>query len=532
MMTRPAAPATGTSPEAMRTAAPRGVWAATLGAAIVGAAVLGWYVTTQPELLHLEVALSAPAALSAFAFLAVLLLVLLYPEAALAAVLTIVYLNLSDALIRTYGLPSVLQILGVPLLVSAWVHHGKRGLDRVLEQPVTWVAVAYVLVLLASGTWAERPELAEQRFAEGLKALVLYAFLIVLVSSRSRVRFAAWTLVAAGALLGLLGLVHLMTGVDADTLAGLARSERGQIYGSVFGLRLAGPLGDPNFFAQILLVLVPVGLYLFWMEASRHARVAAALFLALILAALVLTYSRGGALALGLVLVASLVYYGISWRRVLGGGLALLLAALLLVPSGFRERLATVWQLLPGEEQVLTEVDSSFEERLLLGKTAWEMFVRNPVVGVGAGNYTARFSEYAEHLGSVARDYTDPGAARFPHNLYLEVAAETGLLGLAVFTALLAGAFLTLERARLQFRGRGDIRMAGFARSLQIGLAGYLVSGLFLHGHFQRYLWLQLGLAAALNAIAARQYAGAAPATVDPRRRQAPAVVPVERTRP
>ncbi|HUH12250.1 MAG TPA: O-antigen ligase family protein [Longimicrobiales bacterium] len=488
----------------MRLVGHPGARLATLAFGLMGAVALGWYVSAHPELLHLEAGISVRTAVGAAGGAALVVLVLLSPRMALVALLAILYLNLSDALIRAYGLPSLLQLLGVPLLVSAWVHHGRGALDRVMGQPLTWLAVAYVLVLLASAAWAERPDLAESRFADALKALVLYGITIALVTTRQRARLAAWTLVGAGALLGLLGLVHLVAGVDADALADLARSRRGQIYGSVFDRRLAGPLGDPNFFAQILVVLVPLALYLTWTEGNRRARLAAAACLALILAALVLTYSRGGALALGFVLVASLVAHGTSWRRILGGGLALLMAALLLLPSGFTQRLTTVWQLLPGEERVMVDVDSSFAERLLLVETAWEMFARNPALGVGAGNYTARFGEYAEHRGSAARDYTDPDAARFPHNLYLEVAAETGLLGLALFTAVLAAAFLTLARARLAFRGRDDPGMARLARSLQLALAGYLVSGLFLHGDFQRYLWVQLAMAAAFGAMAAR----------------------------
>ncbi len=38
---------------------------------------------------------------------------------------------------------------------------------------------------------------------------------------------------------------------------------------------------------------------------------------------------------------------------------------------------------------------------------------------------------------------------------------------------------------------------AAVAKALELAVIGYLVSSLFLHGHFQRYLWLMFGLAAA-----------------------------------
>ncbi|HSA55640.1 MAG TPA: glycosyltransferase, partial [Gemmatimonadaceae bacterium] len=147
--------------------------------------------------------------------------------------------------------------------------------------------------------------------------------------------------------------------------------------------------------------------------------------------------------------------------------------------------------------------DSSFEERLLLTGTAWEMFVENAAVGVGAGNYTARFSEYAQRFGSAAHDYHDPAAPRYPHNLLLEVGAETGAVGLSVFAGALLAAFLALGRVGGRDSPPEAHALRGLARAFQIALAGYLVSSLFLHGDFQRYLWLLLGMAGALDAMVA-----------------------------
>jgi O-antigen ligase len=146
--------------------------------------------------------------------------------------------------------------------------------------------------------------------------------------------------------------------------------------------------------------------------------------------------------------------------------------------------------------------DSSFAERKLYALTAWAMFLDHPVLGVGAGNYTVHFDRYADKVGFSARDYEQPGEVHYPHNLYLEIAAETGFVGLAVFAGVVAAAFLGLRRARAVLLARGDRVSADFARAFEIALVGYLVSSVFLHGHFQRYLWLLFGFAAALRLMA------------------------------
>ena len=154
-------------------------------------------------------------------------------------------------------------------------------------------------------------------------------------------------------------------------------------------------------------------------------------------------------------------------------------------------------QLLPSSEEEI-HPDSSFEERKLFTVVAWKMFLDYPLTGVGPGNYTAHYQKYADEVGSAASEYDDPGESHYPHNLALEVAAETGLLGLAVFSVAIGTCFWYLRRARSAFRRHGDEGSAGLTRGFEIALIGYMISTLFLHGEFQRHLYLVLGLVAVL----------------------------------
>ncbi|MFP5285410.1 MAG: O-antigen ligase family protein, partial [Thermoanaerobaculia bacterium] len=187
--------------------------------------------------------------------------------------------------------------------------------------------------------------------------------------------------------------------------------------------------------------------------------------------------------------------------RYLGLGALVLLLLMLVSPPEFLRRLGTIGEILPGGEEVI-DPDSSFAERKLYALTAWAMFLDQPLLGVGAGNYTVHFDRYADVVGFSARDYEQPGEVHYPHNLYLEIAAEAGLAGLAVFAGAVVAAFLALRRARQALLARGDLVSADLARAFEIALVGYLVSSVFLHGHFQRYLWLLFGFAAALRLLA------------------------------
>lgn len=476
-----------------------------VAAAVLAAAAAGVSAALFPELFELEVDLS-PTGLAAVSLVLVLTVaVLRRPGFGLVLVLVLLHLNLSEVLVRRHELPSLLQMLTLPLLATGLFERGRRELGVLAGQALTWLLAGWVLVQLFSTTLARDPGLADIRVGEAAKAFGLYLLVLLLARSPRRLLTGAWTLLATGSFLATLGLIQVASSNFRQEYGGLARIKNAQIYADVFEPRIAGPLGDPNYFAQILLMLVPLALFLTWGAGSwdrkenRLPKLLAYGAAGLMTAATVLTYSRGAALALAVVLGLALLLRGVKPGEVLTG---LALAGLLVValPADFTERLTTLEQVLPGGEQTL-HPDSSFEKRRLVTRAAWEMFLDHPVLGVGAGNYTVHYDRYADRVGSAAREYDDPSEAHYPHNLYLEIGAETGLPGLLVFGAAICVAFVYLHRARRWALERDDSSTAVLAHGVALGLVGYLISSLFLHGQFQRYLWLLLALAAALEAL-------------------------------
>lgn len=506
--------------------------------AVAAAAVLGFWVARDPSFLHIAPNLTVRtlALLVGTAGFAALLLRL--PGAGVVLLVAAVYLNLSEILVRQHDFPSLLQLVAVPLLLAGLLEHQVRkgaggdllqrrvrsggggeapedeagsgtagaGVAGLRHPPqghlvVLGLLAAHVLAVLLSTTVAADRDLADERLVELAKGFGLTLLLVLLITSRERFRATVWTLLGAGALLGGLALVQAATGDYGNDFGGLARVKHAHIHGNVFEPRVAGPLGDPNYFAQILLVLVPAALYLGWKESSARLRVLALALGGIVAAATFLTYSRGGALALGAVLLVAFLVEGVSARS-LAVAAAVALGVLWVLPQDFTHRLATVAQMVPGQENEVLERDSSFQERRLLAGAAWEMFRDRPILGVGAANYTVHFDDYAERVGSEARDYGSGDETRYPHNLYLELGAEGGAVGLVSFLAVVAGVLVLLRRARQRFLASGDPYLAGLAAALGLAVLGHLLSSVFLHGHFLRYLWLLAGLSLALYALA------------------------------
>jgi hypothetical protein len=125
------------------------------------------------------------------------------------------------------------------------------------------------------------------------------------------------------------------------------------------------------------------------------------------------------------------------------------------------------------------------------------MFTDNPVFGVGIGNFNSRYLQYALQLG-VGQNVETQSA----HNLYLQVAAERGIVGFLSFVAILYFSFTTLAQARSLFLKQKLTEFANLSTALGIGLVGYLVAALFLHDAYIRYLWLLVGIAASFLPVA------------------------------
>ncbi|HEX2835401.1 MAG TPA: O-antigen ligase family protein [Thermoanaerobaculia bacterium] len=416
----------------------------------------------------------------------------------------IVYLNLSEILVRYHDFPSILQPLIAGLAFVAWLERDCERPLVVAAQRLTIAIGIYFLIALASTCWALDAHRADERLLDLAKAVAIYLLLALLLRTERAVRNAVRVMIAAAALLGLLILHQVATGNFEHELGGLGRVKQAHIYGDVFDARVAGPVGDPNFFGRLLLLPIPPAVLLAFQTKSRGLRCAFLLAALLIAATIAVTYSRGAMVALAVMALLLLHALHVRWRSTFLVAAALL-ALVVVLPPTITERFITIEQILPSDDEPL-HPDSSFEERRMLMRVAWRMFEAHPVGGVGIGNYTTRFDDHAGSIGSAVRPYNEPSETRFPHNLALELAAETGLLGLTAFAAIVAIAWSTLRRAARRLSGESGV----LAASLSISLVGFVVAGLFLHLSEARTIFLMFAFASALERIGAGTAEGAA----------------------
>jgi O-antigen ligase len=190
---------------------------------------------------------------------------------------------------------------------------------------------------------------------------------------------------------------------------------------------------DPNIYGRFLaLVMIAVTSVVLWTSRRRDMLIGAAV-LAWLLGGLITSFSQSSiaALLLGLAVLAAYRWDVRATLYTAAGLLALGGALVLLAPASLHFG-------LKGSSGSTSNATSG-RTKLISG--GLELFAERPLQGYGPGSFE---SEYKGHSGSTAQNATSAS-----HTIPVTVAAEQGILGLALYCALLVAAFAVL------FRGAG-----------------------------------------------------------------------------
>jgi O-antigen ligase len=221
-----------------------------------------------------------------------------------------------------------------------------------------------------------------------------------------------------------------------------------------------GPYVNRNHFAGFAELVLPLALVPLVLGRVRRERwPVVGLFAVLPIGALFLAASRGGIVSFGAelsVLALVMIQRREMGKQLFAGGAVLLVALLLVSWLG-------VGQILQRLSSVqLLEVSSG--KRASMRRDTWRIFLDHPFVGTGLGTLQLVYPPYESLYDGKIVNHT--------HNDYLEVLAETGLLG-GICCAWFLGVLLvqSLERLR-QFNNSflGALQLSGF-----VACSGFLV---------------------------------------------------------
>lgn len=437
-----------------------------------------------------------------------------WPEASTLTVVFILYSNIAAIAVEFHGVPLILSASFFLLLAIPLFYHIVMRREKIIVQPTLLLLILFVMVQLVGTVSALHPDIASRELLTSLtEGALLYFLIINVVRTQQTLRRVIWTLVAAGMLMSLAPLYQQMTGQFDNNLGGF-----GQVSNAAFAIetgteigpvqpRMAGSVGEQNRFAQVLLMLLPLALFRWWGESTSHWRMLAALATGLITGAIILTFSRGAAVGFLVILTAMVALRYIPVQR-LSLILLFLVVAVIAVPHyGARiAKLQALWTLVDSENTGQSGPDGSMKSRMIEMGAAGLVFLDHPLVGVGPGMFRYHYREYAEQVG--LRVFTK---SRQSHSIIPGLAAETGLLGLFLFTAIMLITVRDLVRAHGRWKAsRPD--QANVAASFVLVVIAYMTTAMFLHLAYVRYFWLMMALASVASRVGDHDASSAATA--------------------
>lgn len=407
------------------------------------------------------------------------------------------------------------------LTAAAWLAQGVVNRHIRLDvPPLTVPLLVWWTAMLVSTTSAQAVAPAAKELVKWGEIIIAYVLTYNLIRDRRAALALCGTLLLAGLLSGLHGVSGAVLDAGPPQFAILG----GRLY------RAFGTFGQPNPFGGYMNHTLPLVVSLLLAVVlpgrepivKRPTRVLLAGFAFLLLTAavtgmgLLLSWSRGAWLGAG----AGLVVVGLTWAAIVlpRGGAALrgrlavglwltatvvlmliLVGGLQLLPGALSVRLdsaLSTFSSLDVRGAEITSANFATLERVAHWQAAWDMWRDHFWTGVGAGNYAAAYPDYR------LPKWADPlGHA---HNLYFNLGAETGLLGLLAYLLFVGTAAWHTWRV-------AGWTSEWFTRGIAIGGLGVLAA-LAIHNLFDYlyvhamgvHLALVLGLVSASNGFGCR----------------------------
>jgi putative inorganic carbon (hco3(-)) transporter len=383
------------------------------------------------------------------------------------------------------------MLLGGILIVPALV----AGRYPNVTHPLTLGMVAFICSSILSQFTAVRPELGWQWIDFSVRLFLACMMLVTLTTDAQR-------------LVGVVGVIAGSLGFHAAK-AGVAYAIGG---GTRFADGLSGAFVDNNGYALGAVMIMPLllvtgqnipllhrGRWTRWVKAGWYAAVP------LCALAVIGTYSRGGFLAMA---SATLAYVLLQRRRapaLIGLSTALVLViAFVPIPQSYIDRLETIRTYEEiGEDSALS--------RPHFWRVGLEMALERPL-GVGLRQFEVAYDDYDTSYGRFGRQ-------RSVHSAHVQVLAELGVIGAAIWTALFA--YATFLCLRIRFRA-GDERFSPdqqrffftVSNALLTSMVGFVVGGAFLALALNDITWLTFAMIAAADRLSTQALAEADTAPV------------------
>ena len=432
--------------------------------AVLGTALLGIALAPNGPT---ELAIGVTAALAAGGAFAIAfrLVPWLLPLAALACIPIRIGIHVNGAGSKLL-MPLYIVILGATMYL-AW--ELVRGDPRTRELGLAaWPLAAYLAWVGVSLTWSRDVH-------DG--AIELLAFYIPFTVLALAIARLPWSRLGVKLLyleLVVMGLVFAIVGFYQYQTRDIFQNPK-VIYANAYApfFRVNSVFWDPSVYGRFLVVAIIPGTVLLVRERVRALSLAVVASIVVLWLGLLISFSQSSFAAL-LVGVVGVAFVAWRWRALVAvAAAAAVLAGIAVSAPQLRHSI---------QHHTSTGLNSATSGRFSLVANGMRIAQAHPLTGVGVGGFKRAYADRVHLKGKEPKKAAS-------HNTPVTIAAETGLVGLALFVALLGAMFA-------QAFGRADRSLAGvLALTSGLLLAAILCHSLFYADFFEDpTTWMLFGL--------------------------------------
>jgi putative inorganic carbon (HCO3(-)) transporter len=343
-----------------------------------------------------------------------------------------------------YSLMAVVFALLLFWLSGANDREQRLGLREIGPWPVL-----FAFTICLSFLWSKQPSLSLRFLGFGVTCMILVVLLVSAVRNSKQLLGLIACCAAGLFLCCLYAFGQRLGGLEADevlTDLSLNANMPGRVY-SFFE--------NPNSFANILVFFAPLMLTMAFFSPKVWYKLGFAVVFGLCCGALLMTYSRGGWLALAFALFILMLLLCPRWVPLL---LVLGFVAVPFLPDSILSRFLTIFNTS----------DSSIYTRGYIYSAMVRIIGQNWFFGVGLG---AEALKYAIECSGV---YHASALFVHAHNIYMQIWAESGLFAILAFVCTM---FLPMRAGTRRLRQGATPLLRGVIAGCISGLAGSLLFG-------------------------------------------------------
>ncbi|TCL36523.1 putative inorganic carbon (HCO3(-)) transporter [Anaerospora hongkongensis] len=317
-----------------------------------------------------------------------------------------------------FFLPLSLDVTSVFLSAGCLLWFGKMAVTRRMDfkrTPFDGAVLALVVLSAASVLGSPDRGFSFYNYYHLMgRYIIVYYLVINNVHSLEQVKRLVYSLLASALLVAAYGFYQYIHGMDISAFEWVDGEQFPDLK-----VRIFSTLKNPNLLAGFLVVIMALAAGLGLCSEKLLYKCGMLGFVLILGCCLVLTYSRGAWLSVLAVCAA----YGVLYNRKIFWVLLAVPLVIIYGYDGVMERLVSI----------LNPTDTSSTLRLALWESTLAMIMDKPILGIGWGAYWLVYPEYDFFVQNTATTIFHA------HNMYLHIAAEIGLPGLAAFLIIMYG---------------------------------------------------------------------------------------------